>query len=91
MQVDATPPVGAAANAKVVIRQSGIVLISAGQSGTATNSTVFTPFTANGTITDPNLDVYAVFVSSTGTISKISSAGAAVSPGAGNPLTVTMN
>lgn len=91
MPVDATPPAGAAANAKVVIRQSGIVLISAGQSGTATNSTVFTPFTANGTITDPNLDVYAVFVSSTGTISKISSAGAAVSPGAGNPLTVTMN
>ena len=96
MQVDATPPVGAAANAKVVIRESGIVPIiavsgSAGQSGTASNATVFTPFAANGTTTDPNLDVYAVFVSSTGTISKISSAGAVASPGAGNPLTVTMN
>lgn len=96
MPVDATPPAGAAANAKVVIKQSGTVPIiavsgSAGQSGTASNSTIFTPFTANGTTTDPNMDVYAVFVSSTGTISKISSAAATVSPGAGNPLTITMN
>ena len=47
---------------KVAIAQQGIVAVKSGTSGE-----VFTPFTANGTY-----DIYAVFVSSTGTISAIS-------------------
>jgi hypothetical protein len=61
--------------------QQGIVEVDGGDSGTT-----YTSFNANGT-----LDVYAVFVSSSGTISKISSTAPVVAPGTGNPLTITMN
>ncbi len=52
-----TPP------AKVSIKQSGVVLVTDG----ASDNPAFTAFTANGTY-----DIYAVFVSSSGTISAIS-------------------
>jgi hypothetical protein len=92
MPVDDTPPAGAAVDAKVVIRQTGILPIVAtstttGQSGTTTNSTVFTPFTANGTF-----DVYAVFVNSTGNKSAIPAKPVTPTPApaTANPLTITM-
>ena len=56
--------------AKVSIKQSGTVAVKSGTSGE-----VYTPFTANGdviTTPDSSFDIYAVFVSSTGTISAIS-------------------
>jgi hypothetical protein len=51
--------------AKVSIKQSGTVTVTDG----ASDSPAFTSFTANGTF-----DIYAVFVSSSGTISAISAA-----------------
>ena len=78
----------------VSAKQTGSVVITSGTSGS-----VFTAFTANGT-----LDVYAVFVGSTGNISLISSAipevqdldpltGELITGNniPGNPITVTMN
>lgn len=62
--------------------QQGIVEVEDGDSGT-----VFTSFGANG-----DLDVYAVFVSSSGTISAIApKAGLVTAPGTGNPLKISMN
>jgi len=66
---------------KVAIMDEGVLEVEEGGSGL-----VFTSFGANGTF-----DIYAVFVSSSGTISKISSSAPVVAPGVGNPLTITMN
>jgi len=70
--------------AKVSIRQSGTIAVDEGGSGT-----VFTPFTANGVGTT-GFDIYAVFVSSSGTISAIPTApqlGASILP---TPIPVDM-
>ncbi len=68
--------------AKVSIMQSGTVTVTDGASA----NPAYTAFTANGTF-----DIYAVFVSSSNTISAISVAAPVAAPGPANPLTVIMN